>query len=287
LALLLINDKYKLAPRGIDKRHGGIMKYIKIVSTYLFLVAGLNGVILPAQANANPARGILACTSIKLGKKGFSTWSRLFQKKSLDMQAVGQPASPSFLTDIWGQCKVAQGSESQASEEGHSGLTPEEKAALSSYTSYGYFSLNSNLRKNINSEEVKVFKSLLLSAMSKLPVYQGVVFRGCHLSEELLRDHEVGSTVTYPAFTSTSSKFDLQAFRGCSHQFLIKAKTGAMVCKYSRKQGESEVLFRPNTKFKILEKERLPHFDRVLSGDGYQIHMEEVTEEDVSPAAAE
>ncbi|MEO5970701.1 MAG: ADP-ribosyltransferase [Bdellovibrionia bacterium] len=256
------------------------MKYIKMVSTYLSLVAGLSCVILPAQAKANPIRGVLACTAIKLGKKDFSTYAGLFQKKLLDTQAVGQQVSHSFLTDIWGQCKVAQGSESQPSEESRSCLTPEERAALSSYTSYGFFSLNSNLRKNINSEEVKVFKNLLLSAMSKLPVYEGVVFRGCHLPEKLLREHEVGSTITYPAFTSTSFKYNLQVFRGCSHQFLIKAKTGAMVCKYSRNQGESEVLFRPNTKFKILEKERLPQFDTVLYGDAYQIHMEEVTEKE-------
>jgi hypothetical protein len=93
------------------------------------------------------------------------------------------------------------------------------------------------------------------------------VYRGVdNLPPDVLAKYVPGETVTEEAFTSTSYAESGQ-YTG-SVQFRIRSKDGRLVEALSRYDNEKEVLFRPGSKFKVL--------DKVRDGDRVVITMEEV-----------
>ncbi len=129
-------------------------------------------------------------------------------------------------------------------------LTREELTAINYYTSDGYACLNQTLRKpNQWSKKIQYLVETLNRGLLKLPAYKGFVVRGGSLPVAIKKQHAVGATVTYKAFTSTSTG---SGFSG-SDRFIILSKSGRPVMGYSDFAGENEILFPAYSRFKVLD----------------------------------
>jgi hypothetical protein len=149
-------------------------------------------------------------------------------------------------------------------------VPPDELAAIVLYTQTYYNEMNGALRGRDKTAMQDYGSSIKLAdqALSKMPTHQGWVHRGTKdLPAEVLAKYVPGVVVTEEAFTSTSAATDA-AFAG-EVQFKILSKTGRDVQKLSRVEAEKEVLFRPGTKFVVV--------DKVRDGDTTVITMEEVS----------
>lgn len=127
------------------------------------------------------------------------------------------------------------------------GLEAREVSAIKFYTGDGYRCLNQYLWGKDRNEKQAVVETLN-SALGKLPEYQGFVARGTSLPDSIRATHTLGATVTYEAFTSTSS---VRGWGG-SDKFLIYSVTGRPVMSLSSLTHENEVLFKSGTKFRII-----------------------------------
>ncbi len=150
-------------------------------------------------------------------------------------------------------------------------IPEDELAAIVLYTQTYYTEMNDALRKR-DREGMKEFGNAIKLAdkgLSKLPVHEGWVHRGVDsLPEAVLAKYVPGVLVTEEAFTSTS-QVESGAFKG-KVKFNILSKSGRDVRQLSRVEAEKEVLFRPGTKFIVV--------DKVRDGDATVITMEEVSE---------
>lgn len=127
------------------------------------------------------------------------------------------------------------------------GLEGREVAAIHYYTSSGYMCFNQFIWKK---EEGPVSGGVetLDEALEKLPKVVGFVQRGTELPSFIREQHTVGATVTYDAFTSTSTGSGFSD----SDNFLIYSQTGRPVMSLSSISEEDEVLFQTKTKFRVV-----------------------------------
>jgi outer membrane biosynthesis protein TonB len=184
-----------------------------------------------------------------------------------------------------------------AQDKKYPGLDISEAAALNNYSKLAYAATNKYLRSDNDAE--KIYKSqdsittdddsfvyykkdknrleedtiadirAITSALNKLPDYDGIVYRGTPIRsltpEQIEANYLPGSIITEKGFTSTSAssgaKFDGEV------QYEIKSRTGKKIQDLSQYKGENEVLFRPDTKFKVTGFEKI--------GNTYKIKMEE------------
>ncbi|HEU4613419.1 MAG TPA: ADP-ribosyltransferase domain-containing protein [Kofleriaceae bacterium] len=156
-----------------------------------------------------------------------------------------------------------------------------ELVAILLYTSTHFVEMNKALRTADASKLDDVGDAIALASagLEKMPVYQGWTYRGVDsLPAEVLAKYVPGQTVTEEAFTS-SSYAESGQYAG-NVQFRIKSKDGRLVESLSRYDNEKEVLFKPGSKFKVVDKER--------DGDRVVITMEEVEGDGgaVAPGAA-
>ena len=132
--------------------------------------------------------------------------------------------------------------------------------AMYDYTSDGYISINNALRSGTLSQNIKKRVDAIIKAMSKssrgVKVFKGVVYRGTELPANVKDALQPGSTYSDPAFLSTSSRPD-GAFKGFDDMILfqIESKSGVNIARQSHKKGEDEILFRPNTLFRIKSRQ--------------------------------
>ncbi|MEV2220422.1 ADP-ribosyltransferase [Nocardia vinacea] len=135
-------------------------------------------------------------------------------------------------------------------------LTQKDLDALSDYTGPGYWDLNQALRSGTMDASQQARVKAIEEALSKLPNYEGRVFRGTDLPQSVLDKYKPGEVVTEDAFTSTSSASST-AFPG-NTQFTIISKTGKDVSAYSSTEAagivENEVLFPPGVNFQVVSK---------------------------------
>ena len=84
---------------------------------------------------------------------------------------------------------------------------------------------------------------MLDSALEKLPVHRGEVYRGMTVPDidAIMEDYEVGHTTQWTAFTSTTKNAE-RAFEG-NVLFIIASLNGRELGPYSDKLSEEEVLF--------------------------------------------
>jgi uncharacterized protein YukE len=141
---------------------------------------------------------------------------------------------------------------------------------VQSYTGTSFRQLNTLARTGgqyMSPQEVEALSRLsakLSTALAMLPNYEGVVYRGTTLDEDLIAKYQPGSIVREDAFTSTSTD---TPFPG-NTQFTITAVTGKEISKWSLIPDENEVLFDKGTRFRVMSKD----FD-----DGIcYIHMREL-----------
>jgi hypothetical protein len=131
------------------------------------------------------------------------------------------------------------------------GMSVAEIAAIKLYTGSAYHPLNKAIRSGLT-ESVKPFMDVLNSALAKLKPYPGMVYRGADLPKERIEQHEPGEIVNYPGYTSTSA----QLSHSGADQFVIHGKSGLYIAPFSGIHHEYEVLFPPNTRFKVLSREK-------------------------------
>lgn len=131
-----------------------------------------------------------------------------------------------------------------------------EENALRKYIGPDSYKLNDKLRNGLPlTGDDKQFINDLDSALSKMPNYEGIVYRS--LDSSMIKDieffnkqHSVGSIVSYSAYTSTATNiYD----KTMDMQLIINSKTGKDMRKYN--PGEKEILFERNRVFYV-EKRR-------------------------------
>jgi hypothetical protein len=161
------------------------------------------------------------------------------------------------------------------------GIGVTERAAIYQYTDTTYRRINKHLRGESKYGGADVYSDWLDRGLSKMPVYEGKVYRGMRvdnsLADELRERYIAGSIVEEKAFTSTSISAKIAGDFGSntrfttSVNFIIKAKgkRGNVVIPYSEFPDEYEVIFRKNTKFRVLTVDD--------DNSGLYIYLEEVT----------
>jgi hypothetical protein len=136
------------------------------------------------------------------------------------------------------------------------GLTDEEVAGMIGYTSHDYTFLNAALRSGDPAQLLKVapYIDRAVAGLDALPNYTGLVYRGVESSgipAAIKAQYKVGGVIEEAAFTS-SSYVKGANFSG-DWQYTIVSKTGKQIDFLSQIGTEKEVLFRPGTRFKILD----------------------------------
>lgn len=180
-------------------------------------------------------------------------------------------------------------------------MTEKEREDLYDYTGNGYYLLNKELREKTNFGEedptrLEMVKSIV-SGLSKLPAYTKTCWRGSDLDEvtmNFLVALKPGDIMYSKAFLSTSSDA-YNAFSSPSIKFEIQSKTGRDVSALSSHPGEKEILFTPDTRFRISEsifnpnennftvkmEEILPGEDREKTPVNFNIKKGEMNPEDI------
>jgi hypothetical protein len=144
-------------------------------------------------------------------------------------------------------------------------LSKIDRAHIRAYSGAGYRKTNAQLRKGSLDEATYRHSKDLSKALDKLPKHEAQVYRKADLTAEQFALYKAGNIVQERGFTS-SSKYS-GTWSG-SKQYVIKSKTGRDISHVSLHPGENEVLFKPNTNF------------RVTKVTGNQIHMEELDDYD-------
>lgn len=143
-------------------------------------------------------------------------------------------------------------------------LTLPEQVALRHYTGDGYRNLNQMLNGLIKDgdplySELVAASKVLRSALDRLPNHVGQVVRRTQMPEAFLAKHQIGDTVDYNAFTSTTYG-DSDVFSHYPHRLVIKSKTGKSVNFISEyKDQEYEVVFNRPKRFRVKDRRELPN----------------------------
>ena len=140
------------------------------------------------------------------------------------------------------------------------GLTLCEIAAIHLYTQQAIYSqLNKMLRDRDRTKLLVYFPflKLLLTALEKLPNYEGVVYRGVKVQNNLKSQYRVGRNLTWWAFSSCTLDGDIlssDTFCGSTGErilFTIRCKNGKDISAYSAYSSEKEILLPPGRVFKV------------------------------------
>ncbi len=125
-----------------------------------------------------------------------------------------------------------------------------------------YMSLNRELRSGgVKTPKFQALEKQLTSGLSKLPDYDGPVYRGVNLMKSVSEQYQPGNVVTTLPFESSSASPD-QKFDGAFHE-VIMSKHGKDIGFLSKIPSEQEVLFPPSTQFKVLDRRGSTTFDPV------------------------
>jgi hypothetical protein len=133
-------------------------------------------------------------------------------------------------------------------------------------TDSGYQAMNEFLRTgHINGEPLDVVAQRVQAAvdgLDQLPTHTGdVLYRGTNLPDEVFDSLKNGNDFSDPAFTSSSLSFDnaenfIDLKKPNQTVFVIEDSfSGVDIRPFSSAQGEAEILFKPSTKFDIVDVE--------------------------------
>ncbi|MEX6519288.1 minor capsid protein [Fusobacterium animalis] len=144
-------------------------------------------------------------------------------------------------------------------EIGEKELTPDEESAIIRYIGSDSYKINEPLRNGIElTQDQKEWVKVLDRALEKMPVYDGEVTRslsfqlqGKEALQEFLDEYKIGNIKTYKSYTSTTVG-DTYNSNG-EVQIKIISKTGRDIRRFN--EGEQEILFERNKKFKIVKYE--------------------------------
>lgn len=150
-----------------------------------------------------------------------------------------------------------------------SGFTRDEVVAVTAYTGGMAGVVNPKLYSGRKSDELEVspYTQVLDKAIEKLPVFRGRVYRTANLPDSILAQHQIGNTVVYRGYTSTSKNPkwispEMQNGHSPSIVIYINSKNGRSLSGLSYLPGEDEVLFKRGSTFKVESRavELLPGF---------------------------
>lgn len=140
-------------------------------------------------------------------------------------------------------------------------LTIYEKAIIYKYSNDGFESLNEILRKS-KGKKINALGNYLNFSLNKLPNFDGLVYRGAHLSKTELNRYinafKKNSLITEYSFISSSkSRLIAMSFKG-NVLFRMFSRTGKDIEKITKfgisgYPNEKEILFRSNRIFRILD----------------------------------
>ena len=147
------------------------------------------------------------------------------------------------------------------SEGGPKELTETDVQSIEYYTKNGYKQINGQLISGQNNKpETTRAINRLNEALEKIPNYEGTVYRGDSFDSDnkwfsFLNSIKNKEVFTYKGFMSTSEEKDVTQgfdtiFKGAAI-FRINSKTGKSIKDFSDNYNELEVLFKPNTSFRI------------------------------------
>ena len=150
-------------------------------------------------------------------------------------------------------------------------LSDDEQYAINQYIGPESYKINEILRNNLEltKQQEKIINNLD-KVLDKMPNYNGIVQRSLMLDKNQLKIffklHQEGNIIKYKAYTSATVGNRYNNFSNV--ELLIKSINGKDIRKYNKE--EQEILFKRNTKFKVIRKEKIK--------DIYYIQMEEINE---------
>ena len=176
-------------------------------------------------------------------------------------------------------------------------LSDVEKKSMATYTGSGYSYINQYLR-GLTDRVPKKWNELsqgLESALSKLVTWDATSWRGVRLlnitaSNEFMKDwggYKVGDIWRPKGFTSSSArqrmaeswaKFDINKVDKKNVLITMEGKNGKYVDRFSSHTGEDEVLFKPNSRFKILRADVKHRVNSVNDAPVLEKSLEEFNE---------
>jgi hypothetical protein len=152
-------------------------------------------------------------------------------------------------------------------------LTPDDVKAVYDYTTNeGYRPMNEYLRSGtidqgqtptaaqITSLEARI--AATSEALAKLPAQPGIGYRGVGMTDEFLKQFEVGKPWTDPGFSSSSLSLkvaedfaDMESVGNKAPGIIeVQGLTGSRITEISRFPNEAELLFQRSTPYEVLAK---------------------------------
>ena len=162
---------------------------------------------------------------------------------------------------------------------GTCGMSKEELTLLKYYSTAGFTCLNSHLRGLETNAELSYLVEVMKNAIKKFPSYKGFVRRGVILPDSERSNYFEGNIVSDKAFLSSST---YQGFAFKKDQMIIFSRTGRMIMTVNN-SSENEVLFEPNTKFKVLKSKSVEGRNfyvmrEVVEGEDNEVSDEKILE---------
>ena len=164
------------------------------------------------------------------------------------------------------------------------GLSKDQAGALHLYTTEMpenaclYRTLNQTLRLEDRSQVRPWFAYLKLldSAVSKLPNFKGIVWRG--VDRDVSMAYQKGQKITWWSVSSCSVSVDIiKTFLGQAPQntlFTIECSTGKSITPFACYQTEQEVILMPGTTLRVVSDPLRHH------GGLHVVHLKEITDDD-------
>ena len=182
-----------------------------------------------------------------------------FEEKPLvSLEEAILPVVP-LISDLQRMAYIAKGH----IEKPMNGLTNDELASIMLYTMEWepvafYSLLNSTLRTEDRKKLIPFFSylKLFLTALRKLPSYQGIVWRG--IKGDLHASYPKGQRGVWWAFSTTTTNAEVlenETFLGKVGNrtlFSIECKNGKQINEYSNFPGEEEVLLLPGFHYEVV-----------------------------------
>lgn len=159
-------------------------------------------------------------------------------------------------------------------------LTDYEKAIIYKYSEDGFENLNETLRLTLG-RTLPIFGKVLLESLSKLPDYEGLVFRGEKLTnleqQAYIEAFNNDTPIVKCQFYSSSMSKELASMYGTTI-IKIYSLTGKRIDHIAKfgiddSQNEKEVLFRYNTIFEVLSIDQDEDSGKLISVYLYEIKL--------------
>lgn len=156
-----------------------------------------------------------------------------------------------------------------------SAYTQLEQLVLNAYTANCYGYINRVLRdpKSTMASKCDSVIDLLEIALGNFPDYHGKVVRFASFPPEVLEAYKIGAVVVDSAFMSTSRRSDW-TWTG-NVKLLIKSKHGKSIENMASLKGEREVLLRPGSRFRVLNRKTVDNH--------VEIELEEIDQGSEAP----